>query len=498
MSTQTEQVPARAAGVKHPEARRSRWLLVAALVAIGLAAAGAWYLAAGRKSKAAEHAAGGGGGPEGESGHVEAANVDVVRPAKGGMAHVSAMTGSVYPFESAELYAKVSGYLKTQSIEVEGVTVPVDIGLHVQKGQVLAVIEDPEILAEAERASADLEQARAQATQAEAHIETARADVKAAEAAVTQAQAEVGRDTAKRSETEKAYGRYKGLRSLSAVEQDVVDQRQDAFESAVAAESASKATVMSTQAQLKAAEAKVQQAIADRDAAKAAVDVSRAQLKKARALADYTNIRSPYTGVVTHRNYFPGDFVRSAAEGNSLPLLTVARNDVVRVVTKISDPDVPYADVGDPAIITLDALRGVKLRGKIARMAEAEDPTEKTMRVEIDLPNGPNDPSRGRIRPGMYGLATITLQPASDRLTIPSACLTDQVDDTRAHVYVIREGKAHLVAVSTGADNGIRVEIISGLSADDRVVVNPTAVAEGQAVTPVEEAKPAESVKAAH
>src|SRR5262249_39393538 len=151
----------------------------------------------------------------------------VEHPRPGGLARVSEMVGSVHAFESADLYAKVSGYLDRQDV---------DIGSLVKKGQVLARIDVPEVLAEAEKAGAALERAEAQVAQATAQGETAKADKKAADAAVGQARAEVGRATAKRNETQKALNRFRRLLGLQSVEQDVVDQREDTYESALAAE----------------------------------------------------------------------------------------------------------------------------------------------------------------------------------------------------------------------------------------------------------------------
>src|SRR6185312_8957181 len=121
-----------------------------------------------------------------------------------------------------------------------------------------------------------------------------------------------------------------------------------------------------------AAKAKIEQAKADLEEAKATVDVDKASLDKAKVLVDYTKITSPYDGVITDRKFFRGAFIRSAADGNPIPLLTVARTDVVRVVTMVPDRDVPYVDVGDPAEVTLDALGSRVLKGKVSRYADTE------------------------------------------------------------------------------------------------------------------------------
>ncbi len=194
-----------------------------------------------------------------------------------------------------------------------------------------------------------------------------------------------------------------------------------------------------------------------------------AELARAQVLVKFATIVSPYDGVVTQRNFFRGDFVKAATEGGSpLPLFMVERTDKMRVIVQISDPDVPYADPGDPATVEIDALPGRKFEAKISRIANSEDPQTRRMRVEIDVLN-PN----GRIRKGMYGRVTILLEKAGDGLCIPSAALVGKVSDGKAAVYVVRSGKAQLMPVRIGADNGLQMEIVGGLRAEDEVIVHP-------------------------
>src|SRR5262249_5582783 len=157
---------------------------------------------------------------------------------------------------------------------------------------------------------------------------------------------------------------------------------QDAYESALADEAASKEAVNAREAAAVAARAKIDRAEADLKSARANVDVYKARLKAAKVNVAYTEIRSPYDGVVTMRQYHVGDFIRSAADSQGPPLLTVAKTDVMRVVTKVADLDVPFTDAGDPAVVTLDALPGLELPGKVSRISYTEDPTERTMRTE--------------------------------------------------------------------------------------------------------------------
>lgn len=383
----------------------------------------------------------------------DAVPVTVVRPSPGGITRTSAQVGSVYAYEEADLYAKVSGYLTT---------LKVDIGDRVKEGEELAKIDDPELVKDRDHAAAVLAQSQAAVAQAEAAIV-------AYQAAAKKAQAEVARYTSTRRFREKALARYQGLLAKQAVPPSVVDEEMEHLESAHAAESAAQAEVL-------AANAKVEQAKADKIGAEATVAVSRAALEKSQELVKYLTIRSPYTGVVTARFVHPGDFIRSAADGNQKPLLHVARNDLMRVVTFVPDRDVPYVDIGDTAEITLDAISGV-IQGKVWRFAESEDPESRTMRTEILVNN-----KDGKVRQGMFGETRIVLEKMNAALSIPASAIVGESKNGKASVYVVRDGEAKLTDVKVGADDGIRAEIVKGLAPDDQVVANVSAVNDG---TPV-------------
>jgi len=217
----------------------------------------------------------------------------------------------------------------------------------------------------------------------------------------------------------------------------------------------------------------------------AEVAVAKARLEKSRVLLDYTVIRSPYTGVVTRRNFHPGDFVRSADSGGErVPVLAVERTDVMRVVVQVPERDVPLVDPGDPAVVEVDALPGVvfKTRGDdkvvVSRLAASEDPHTRMMRTEVHVKN-----PDGKLRRGMFGRVTITLQRgAAGSLRIPSAALAGKADGGRGSVRVVRDDRVCFVPVHYGADNGSEVEVLSGLSAADRIIV--------RAAGPVEEGTP--------
>jgi HlyD family secretion protein len=453
-------VPLRGKAQVKGKGRGWGWLLLAA-AAVAVAAVGAWYVHA-RRVHASE------GRPGGESARATAtagAVVATTRLSPGGIVRTSSQIGSVEAFEEADLFAKVSGYLKTLNV---------DYGTHVKKGQLLAEIDDPEVVKEKEAAAAEVVQAGAMVKQAQARIETARADLKAAQAAVEQTLAEIDRAISKRSYRAKVLERYKDLVVREAVAQSVVDEEQRNYEAAVADEKAARAAEATARAQTTAAQAKVDQAQADFAEAEAHVKVDESALARATVMEAYTRISSPYDGVVTRRTFFPGAFIRSAADGDGRPLLSVARTDKVRVVTNVPDLAVPMTDVGDLAEVTLDALPDRVFKGTVSRFADTEDVTSRTMHTEIDLPN-PDD----LIRPGMSGIARIFLETDTKRSTLPASCLVGETRGDKADVYVVKDAKAKKTQVKISADDGLRVEILDGLGPDDEVIVATGSVTDG-------------------
>jgi HlyD family secretion protein len=396
--------------------------------------------------------------------------VEVVAPRAGGIERVCVQPGSVEPFESADLYAKVSGYLVEQTV---------DIGYPVRAGEVLARISVPEYEKQVKQDTADLGRARAKVDQMSAAVTTAEADLGAATASVALAQAEAKSKTAYRAFREIQRNRIKDLAARTSIEGQLVDEQENQYQAAISADLAATESVNAAKQKEAAAGARIKQARADLKYATAEVEVAKAHLEKSQVLLDYTVIRSPYTGVVTRRNFHPGTngqpgaFIKAAEQGGLIPLLTVERTDLMRVVVQVPDRDVPFVDVGDPAEIHFDALPDVTFKSngtdkvEISRRADSEEPHTRMMRVEVHLKN-----PTGQIRCGMYGQARLILRAgAPSAVRVPSAALSGKAEGGRASVRVVRDDIAQIVPVRYGADNGSEVEILSGLTLADRVIV---------------------------
>lgn len=431
---------------------------IVTLIIAGVGAAAGAYLASGSGSDtghviAQERAH----RPSGDD-SVGDVKVEVVKPRKGGIERTTTQPITVESFESARLFSKVSGYLKEQHV---------DIGDRVKRGDVLAEIEMPESEKQVQRDEAAVEQAEAYIVQMEAHLESAKADYQAAEALIGERQADVQLASSTLSYKEKVFHRIEQLVKERAVDEQLRDEKEEDFESARAGLASAKAALVSAKAAATASKARIDQAQADLVDAKAKLAVAQAELEKDRVFLDYTIIKSPYNGVVTFRGYHRGDFINARDQGATIPLLTVDSTDKMRCVVQIPDLDVPYVNKGDDAVVEIDALPGRKLTGKVARVSNSEDQTTRTMRTEIDMMNEKN-----LLRDGMYGKVTVLLDKAPDGLTVPSSALVGESHGGKGSLYVIRGGKAHKLEVAIGADNGVETEIVSGVKADDDVVIH--------------------------
>lgn len=384
--------------------------------------------------------------------------VEVVHPAKNIMEVTTSQPGSVHAYESVQLFAGVSGYLRAQTV---------DIGDRIKRGQVLATVNVPELDKQVQRRQSALELTRAQVLQMKARVINARAELDAARASVPQAEAIANSKAAELRFREKQLQRMKHLLALKSIDEGLVDEKTEQRDAAREAEIGAREGVTSARAKVAAMAAKIQQADADVVAAEAEVKVAQAELEGAQELVKFATIVAPFDGVVVQRGCFPGDYIRAAGGGAQIPLLTVQRTDRMRVIVHIPDRHVPYANPGDAAVVEIDALPDQRFPAKISRVANAEDPATRLMHVEIDLLN-PN----GRLHNGMYGKVSILLE-RTEVLTVPADCLIGKAQDGKGNVMVVRDGRVVLKSIFVGANDGSQVGILSGLKPDDQVVVHP-------------------------
>jgi RND family efflux transporter MFP subunit len=163
-------------------------------------------------------------------------------------------------------------------------------------------------------------------------------------------------------------------------------------------------------ADMSAAKGRLAIAQAATTTARARLEVAHMELRKAESFFEYTTLRAPIDGIVSRRTFQVGDVVFAGSSAASQPLLVIERTDRVRVIVRVPEQDVLQVEPGSPATVALDVFPGKTFSAKVARTRRVLDPTDRTMRVEIDLPN-PN----GQLMSGMFGRARITLKTPSQQ-----------------------------------------------------------------------------------
>ncbi len=309
---------------------------------------------------------------------------------------------SVEALNEATLYSKVAGYLQW---------INVDKGDRVKKGQVLALVEVPEIEKEYQSAQAAVEEAQAVERRAQA-------------------------DESLKEVT------YKRLADVRQSQPDVISQQEVDV-------------------------ARAAYAVAP-GVAKARVGLARADLGKLEAQREFAKIRAPYDGVVTARFVDPGALIQQGTNSKGNPIVTVASIDTVRVYLSVPETSVSYVKEGRPVQVVLDAFPGKEFRGRITRFADALDPQTRTMKTEVDLPN----PGR-HILSGMYGTAKLELSAESGALFVPDQAVHRDAEG-HPFVYTVAQNHVQKLAVETGLDDGKLIQL-RGLRGDESIVLATTA-----------------------
>lgn len=297
----------------------------------------------------------------------------------------------------------------------------VDIGDHVKKGQLLATIETPDLDAELRASRAQLQASQAQV-------------------GARKAEAEFSRTT-----NERWRDSPKGV---------VSDQEREA----------KKADYESAEARLFAATAQV------------ALD--QARVDQYRASAEFKDVTAPFDGTITERKIDVGNLVTAGSTSATTSLYKISQNDPLRVFV-----DVPQSVAGElmkpgvPAEVRANGTAAAVVIGKITRSAEAINAQARTMRVEVDIPNAAHT-----LVPGMYVNVAFHLE-ARGLVEVPAAALVFRANGAQV-ARIGADNRVSFAGVGIARDNGSMVELASGVSAGDRLVLNISSqIAAGEVVT---------------
>lgn len=358
------------------------------------------------------------------------------------------LPGTTIPLTQAYVYARANGYLKKRYV---------DIGDRVIKGQLLAVVEAPEL-------DAEVAQAREQLRTAEQQLEQQRSQLALATVTVS---------------------RWRVLVAKGVFSRQEGDQQETNYASAIANVAAAQRTV----------------------------DAYRANLQREQALQSYEYIRSPFTGIITQRNVDVGALIASSGSasgaiggpapagqtsttggteqagqantggvsgmtntatvpaqspGQGGPLFGIAQVQRLRILVSVPEGYVSSMQTGGHAQVNFTTYAGHSFVGEVTRTADAVDPNTRTMLTEVQLDN-----SQGKLKSGMYAVVTFAPAPGAQG---PPMITGDAVviRNDQTSVAKVVNGKIQIVPVVVGRDFGSAVEIVSGVTPGDLVVTQVT------------------------
>jgi RND family efflux transporter MFP subunit len=200
-----------------------------------------------------------------------------------------------------------------------------------------------------------------------------------------------------------------------------------------------------------------------------------ANVRRLEQLESFKNVYAPFSGVLTRRYVDPGALINAGAGGKEL--FDIARVDILRVFVNVPQAYAPSLKVGMEAAITLQELPGQKFKGKVARTSDSIDPATRTLLTEIDVSN-----PDGRLLPGSFGQVRFAIPDNVNKVTVPVNAMLFRAEGTRVAV-VGTDNVVHLRPITIGRDYGSTLEILGGIEADERIIVNPSdSLEEGQKV----------------
>jgi RND family efflux transporter MFP subunit len=389
----------------------------------------------------------------------------VGKPQRKTLQLVTSQPARIEAFQQAPIHSKLAAYVEE---------VFVDYGDEVRQDQPLVKLAAPELDADVAQKNALVAQAKAEQTQAEAGATAAKAAVVTARSQVAQAEARLEKAKADVHLWMLKSKRFEELARGGSVNQQLVEETAQSYAAAQAANKEAALAIDAALAAVAQGEAQAAKAQADVKAAGSRVVVAYANLTHAEALRSYLTIKAPFAGVVTRRQVDPGHFSQPGPNGTTL--LVVARTDRVRVFTAIPEMEAAHVDVGDNVTIEVQSLKGEAFPGRVDRTSFAIDAASRSLDTIMDIDN-----EHGRLRPGMYATARLTLAERKDVLTLPSAAVIRQGKETLC--FRLEHGKATRQLIELGVRVGDDFEITSGLDEDDAVILNKSAsLQDGQEV----------------
>lgn len=327
------------------------------------------------------------------------------------------LSGDFRPFQEVDVHAKIAGYIKK---------IYVDVGDHVKAGQTLAVLEVPEL---------------------NAQLQGADAACRRAKNAIRRANGDLERAKSLHAATHLDYTR---LKDAAAARPGLIAEQE--LDDALAKDKEGEAQISADEAALSEAESQLDESVAEQ--------------KRYGAMSDYTRISAPFNGVVTKRQVDTGALVQAGTNSNTqaLPVVSVAETDLFRLTLPVPESAVPSVRLGTTVAVEVPALNR-SFEGKVSRFADSVAQDTRTMHTEVDVPN-----KNGSIVEGMYAQVNLTLLHKDNVLAVPVQAVTRNGD--QASVLVVdQHDRVEERQVRLGLEGSNQVEVVSGLSPNERVIV---------------------------
>jgi RND family efflux transporter MFP subunit len=347
-----------------------------------------------------------------------ATSVGVTKVARKNLARELDVSSELVPFQEIDVYAKESGFIRDLNV---------DYGSRVKKGQVMAVLEIPELEAQIQQDDAMIHNASDRVTFAENELDR------------TKAQHHV------------LHLQFERLAAVSKSKPGLVAQQE--VDDAQGKDLASEAAIESSKSSLQSARSELL--------------VAQARKQHDTVLMSYANITAPFAGVVTQRFANLGTLMQAGTNSSTqaMPLVRLSQDDLFRLVIPVPESYVRYVHVGDPVKVRVPSMNR-DFPGRVTRFSVDVMKETRTMHTEVDVPN-----TDRALIPGVYAEASIQLDRKPNALYIPLQAVRRQGDETAVFV-VDSSNKLEERKIRLGLQTATDAEVLSGLSEGDQVVVS--------------------------
>jgi multidrug resistance efflux pump len=400
----------------------------------------------------------------GESGRADGrVSVRTVRPRRDPSFRIfNEQIAVVEPFYQAGLRARAAGVIRN---------VPREIGESVRAGELLVEIDAPDLFADVEQKEAVIRQREEEVRVSKALLGHAEAAVTAAKAGVDQRKAEVKAAAATRDYKQSYLNRLEGMLNAKTVLAEAVFESKKDYLAADAGVEAAEVAVTKAKADVAEKEASLKAAKTDIDLKTALVRVAEKDRDRAAAMADFARLTAPFDGVIVKRLVDPGMFVQNATTGNTEPLVTLARTDLVTVVMKMPDVAAPYISRDTDVEVTFLDRPDLKVHGKVTRFSPSIEGLDRTMRVEVDVFNG----TRAEFEKFLAQTYAECIAPIGPR---PGLGVTAAVLAAERHRRLFHKGVSENTAVCPDLPTGTGARpIVPGMTASMKVYLDRVATA---------------------